>query len=86
MRYLPYVKGSVGPALAQGIRSCDEEQYLDRELATLDKTNPAISTWLRNYSETTDDPRAAIFSGLMVYKLLYSQAESDAMSRTLRLG
>ena len=85
MSYLPIVHPDVSFSVARGLRGRKDDEYLEEQLDILYETNPAISLFIRKQAEKTDDPNGAMFCGLMVYKLLESQAECDYMNEQFKL-
>lgn len=83
--YLPVVKPEISHSVARGIIDKYDEQYAQEELAKLDEDNPVIAEWIRRFSDRTDDKLGAMFCGLLVYKLLHSQAEANQMMEEIRL-
>lgn len=79
MTYLPKVDAQVAYPLAQEVKKYDDIEYIDKEMAFLDEVNPAISTWIREYSKITNDPEGAMICSIVVYKLLDSQAQVNFM-------
>jgi hypothetical protein len=84
--YLPVVNPAIGFSLHEEVVGRDDDSYLTEHLTRLDEENPAISTWIRKYAELTDDPEGAMFCGLLVYRLLESQAEANQMAKDIILG
>lgn len=75
---LPVVNPEVGFSIARDIPNKDNE-FINRELALISKENPAVANFIKNWSEQSSDPLDSMFCGIIVYKLLRSQAEVDRM-------
>ncbi len=84
-RYLPVVSGEVGLPIAHALRGQDDDEYAQEELAKINEENPVIVEFLQQFAETTDDSMGSLFSGILVYKLLRSQAEADRMRQEIAL-
>lgn len=81
---LPIVNPQIGAAIAKDMRKESDLAYLKRCLKQLDKKNPCISWWIKNYSKSTKDKLGAAYCGLMVYKLLENQCEADNLSDEIK--
>lgn len=86
MNYLPVVRPEIGGGMAKDIVDKFDKSYLEEQLAMLDRDNPTIAFWIRTFSKRTDDKMGAAYCGLLVYKLLNSQAEANYMNEQLNLG
>lgn len=82
---LPHVNFDIGHSLAREVVCRDDKEYLEEQLNRLEKENPAVSRWIRNFSKTTRDRLGSMFCAVMVYRLLESQAEADRMTREIKV-
>lgn len=85
-KYLPLVNSGTPASVERQIFDKFDEPYMKEQLRLLDDENPVIAQWLRSYSKTTKDRLGAMYCGLVVYKLLESQAEADWMENEISLG
>jgi hypothetical protein len=82
-KYLPEVKRAVAASMASNMAgTLDDRQFLKRELKKIKKVNPLVAEFILNYSKTAKGRAHAIYCGVMVYKLLYSQAEAEEMNKS----
>lgn len=83
--FLPVVDPAVGASLEHELAKKPDLAYIKEELSFIDKENPVISFWIKNFSKKTSDRKGAIFCGLMVFKMLRIQAECDRMKKEINL-
>lgn len=62
------------------LQNADDFEYIERRLDEIEKVNPIVSKWIKNFSKTSKSRLLTAYCGLMVYELLYSQAEADMMN------
>jgi hypothetical protein len=80
-KYLPEVQRQTAASMSANMASAlDDKQFLKMELKKIKNVNPVIAEFMRNYSKATKNQMQTMYCGLMVYKLLYSQAEADKMN------
>ena len=84
--FIPVVKPEIGASLQREIGDKFDKSYMKDQLRKLDVENPVISRFIRKFSKTTDDPMGAAFCGLVVFKLIQSQAEVNRMEMEIDLG
>lgn len=83
---LPVVKPEVGNCIEHELlRVKNDKLYIENQLEEINKENPVISYWIKNFSKKTKDEEGAVFCGLMVFKLLKIQAECDQMKLDIRI-
>jgi hypothetical protein len=87
--YLPIVDPEVGHSVSEmwGDDETDEEVYA-RELEMLKIVNPTIAEFIELWCKraaTDEQMHHSAFCGILVYKLLASQAEVDQMEKEIRL-
>ena len=84
---LPFVLNEVGYSVAAGLDDNDIKN-IKKELKHIQKVNPAIAEFINGWSRNASTKDAKIhsaFCGILVYKLLESQAEADQMNTEIRL-
>lgn len=79
-RYIPVVKPEIGCSLEREVFDKFDVPYIKEQLRRLDKENPTIARFIRKFSKTTEDRVGAAFCGIIVYRLLESQAEANRMT------
>ncbi len=78
---LPFVTNEVGHSVAQSLDQGDDKKNCEVQLKRIKKTNPAVAEFIRRWSKTCKDKIGAMMCGILVYKLLESQAEADRMNK-----
>mgnify|MGYP001568273000 CR=1 FL=1 len=56
------------------------DQYVEGIVARMSRTNPLILEFIGNFAKDTGDPKAAIYAGVTVYRMLESQQEADDLA------
>jgi hypothetical protein len=84
MENLPVVNPVIGAAIAQNMSKESDIKYLKDSLRLLERTNPCIAWWIKNYSKSTKDKIGSAYCGLMVYKLLENQCEADNLAEEMK--
>ena len=84
MENLPVVNPVIGAAIAQNMSKESDIKYLKDSLRLLERTNPCIAWWIKNYSKSTKDKIGSAYFGLMVYKLLENQCEADNLAEEMK--
>ncbi|MEI7486217.1 MAG: hypothetical protein WCJ72_02190 [Chryseobacterium sp.] len=79
-KYLPVVKKETTFSLIGNLQNADDVLYIENKLKEIEEVNPIISTWIRSFSKINKNKLITAYCGLMVYELLYSQAEADHMN------
>jgi len=78
--FLPVVKPEIGGSLQQEmVEKANDLKYVKQQLRRLDTENPTVAYFIRNFAKTTKDKVGAAYCGLIVYRLLESQAEANRM-------
>jgi hypothetical protein len=82
---LPKVNSEIGFSVAQSIGNQSDHEFLSQELKKLEKNNPVIAEVISRWSKKKNGRISfkAAFCGILVYKLLESQAEVDSMDYKL---
>lgn len=84
--FIPVVKPEIGASLQKELCDKFDKIYMKEQLAKLDEENPVISKFIRQFAKTTDDAMGSAWCGLIVFKLLESQAEVNRMEMEINLG
>ena len=80
---LPVVHENIGYSLQREIPE-DDHVYLLEQMDRIYETNPCIARFIDNYAIETDDPVGAALCGVMIYRLLESQAEAEELNDLLK--
>lgn len=83
--FLPIVKPEIAGSVEREVFDQVDIKYAKAFLKKLDKDNPTIAVWIRQFSKTTKDRMGAVMCGLMVYRLLESQSEANRMNYEFNL-
>ena len=75
MENLPVVNPVIGAAIAQNMSKESDIKYLKDSLRLLERTNPCIAWWIKNYSKSTKDKIGSAYCGLMVYSYWKTNAK-----------
>lgn len=84
--YLPLVKPEISCSMEQDLIQHSDDSYVMDRLHHLSENNPVIYTFLKEFSKQSSDPIFTLFSGLIVYKMLESQAEADEMNSEYKIN
>jgi len=79
-KYLPVVSRDIASSIAAGLRNYDDEFYINEKIEEIKDSNPIIAEWLTDFCPNTEDRIACMFAGIVLYKMLYSQAEAEYMN------
>jgi hypothetical protein len=79
--YLPIVSKNVAYSTCANLRNCEDETYVNNNIKEIKKINPVIADWLVEFCPTTEDKMGCMFAGIVLYKMLYSQAEAEDMNK-----
>lgn len=80
-KYLPVVKRETTYSLVGNLEKADDIEYIENKLKEIEEVNPIISRWIRQFSKVSKSKLITAYCGLIVYEMLYSQAEADAMNQ-----
>jgi len=88
MSLLPLVNPEVGHSIAADLNGASDKQLVIKEIKRIQKENPAIADFIGHWSKQMKGEAAihAAFCGILVYKLLHSQAEVDQMVEDIKLS
>lgn len=83
---LPKVDSDVGFSLARCVGEKGDSEFIKSEMRIMSKENPTVANFIKSWSSLCDCEMHSIFCGILVYKLLRSQAEANQMKEDLNLG
>lgn len=83
---LPIVDSEVGFSLAKYVGEKGDAEFIRSELKRIGKENPTIAEFIKKWSSLGSCQTHTKFCGILVYKLLRSQAEANRMTEELNLG
>lgn len=83
---LPFVKPENAFPLAKELKESEykEIEYIKKQLKEIKEENPIVSMWIKRHAQTSKDKITAAYCGIMVYRLLKSQAEADEMNELFK--
>ena len=64
----------------------DNNEYVIKMLERLERENPCVAEFVTRLAIQNDDPVGITTAALLVYRLLESQAEADALRQQLSPG
>ena len=82
---LPVVSKEVAIPIGKSIITENDNEYCKEQLSLLKVKNPVIAHWIENFSNKCEDKIGATMCGLIVYRLLESQAEANRMKSEILL-
>ncbi len=83
---LPIVDSDIGFSLAKCVGEKGDSEFIKSELQIIARENPTVANFIKKWSSLCNSETHSIFCGILVYKLLRSQAEADQMKKYLHLG
>lgn len=78
---LPIVKEETGFSLQAELLECPENQYVLKHIKRLENDNPCIANFISQLAVLSGDPQSVAYAGILVYRLLESQAETDNLEK-----
>lgn len=85
MNKIPLVSPEIGGSLQAQLRNKEEKDYVKEKLGKLDKLNPIVSFLIKNMARSSNDKQSVAMCGILVYELIQSQCEANAMKDTIPL-
>lgn len=80
-KYLPEVSKEVAFSTSANILECsNDEYYVKKQIEEIREVNPVVAEWIKKFSEKTEDFVGSAMCGIIVYKMIYSQAEAKLMN------
>ena len=86
MNLLPRVTKETGYAVCRELEREDNNDYVIRILERLEEENPCVAEFVSRLAIQHEDPVAISSAAVLVYRLLESQADADALRRELDPG
>ena len=83
---LPIVDAEVGFSLAKTVGEKGDLEFINSELRRIDKENPVVADFIKKWAKLGNCSTHTKFCGILVYRMLQSQAEADRMTEDLNLG
>ena len=83
---LPTVTKETGYAVCRELEREDNNDYVIRLLERVEEENPCVAEFVSRLAIQHDDPVAISTAAMLVYRLLESQAEADALRQQLDPG
>jgi hypothetical protein len=84
-RHLPCVTKETGFAVCRELEQEEDNDYIIRLLERLEDENPCVAEFVSRMAIQHDDPVGLSTAALLVYRMLESQAEADALKAELGL-
>lgn len=81
---LPLVSEDVCYAVQAELHHSKENEFVIELLRRLEKDNPLVANFIAQFSLTTEDPVGATYAGLLVYRLLESQADANNLNKSAK--
>jgi len=83
---LPRVTKETGFTVCHELEREDNNEYVIRMLERLERENPCVAEFVTRLAIQNEDPVGITTAALLVYRLLESQAEADALRQQLSPG
>jgi hypothetical protein len=83
MNVLPVVKPEIGYSLEKELRNAEDVEYVCKQLKRLGEENPSVAIFISKFSKISKDKMNVAFCGLLVYRMLESQAEANWMNESI---
>lgn len=83
---LPRVTKETGFTVCHELEREDNNEYVIKMLERLERENPCVAEFVTRLAIQNDDPVGITTAALLVYRLLESQAEADALRQQLSPG
>ena len=83
---LPEVTKETGYAVCREMERDANNEYVIRLLGRLEEENPCVAEFVSRLAIQHDDPVGISTAAMLVYRLLESQAEADALRQQLGGG
>ena len=86
MSALPTVTKETGHAVCRELELEDNNDYVIGLLARLEAENPCVAEFVSRLAIQHEDPVGITTAAMLVYRLLESQAEADALRQQIDPG
>lgn len=83
--YLPVVKPEITASIEREVSDISDYTFIKNNLKRIKANNPTVAEFIKRFSKETEDPVASAFCGILVYRLLESQAECNQMENELMI-
>lgn len=83
---LPVVTKETGFAVCRELEREEDNDFVTKLLARLEEENPCVAEFVSRLAVQHEDPVAITTAALLVYRLLESQAEADALAAQMKLS
>ena len=83
--YLPVVKPEITASIEREVCDVTDSHFIKKNLKKIRENNPTVAEFISRFSKETEDPVASAFCGILVYRLLESQAECNQMENELMI-
>jgi phosphohistidine phosphatase SixA len=83
---LPVVTKETGQAVCRELEREEDNDFVVRLLHKLEQENPCVAELVSRLAIQHEDPLAISTAALVVYRLLESQAEANALSEQMKLS
>lgn len=75
-----------GQAICRELESSEDNSYVVALLSRLERENPCIAEFISRLAIQHEDPMAVTTAAVLVYRLLESQCEANALRAHLEMG
>lgn len=83
---LPVVTKEMGLSVCRELEREEDNDFIVRLLARLERENPCVAEFVSRLAIQHEDPVAITTAALLVYRLLESQAEANALGEQMKLS
>lgn len=83
--YLPVVKPEITASIEREVCDISDSTFIKKHLKRIRANNPTVAEFISRFAKETEDPVASAFCGILVYRLLESQAECNQMENELMI-
>jgi hypothetical protein len=81
---LPRVSPEVGQAIRAELEQTAGNEYVAKLLERLERENPCVAEFVSQMALQHEDPVTVSTAALLVYRLLESQSDADALKRDIK--
>ncbi|MBI3725704.1 hypothetical protein HY251_17395 [bacterium] len=82
---LPVVTKETGFAVCRELEREEDNDFIIHLLERLEEANPCVAEFVSRLAVQHEDPVGISTAALLVYRLLESQAEADALAEQMKL-
>ena len=84
MAHLPRVTPEIGQAIKAELERTEGNDYVTTMLQRLERENPCVAEFVSQMALQAGDPVAVSTAALLVYRLLESQSDADALKQQIK--